>query len=99
MNYIFLAIAVLVLLFSLKKMIIIENRINKSVIQEIKQNINLLLYGIPTIIAMVYIPYQMWVLTGKSNDWDGVYVIVGSALITIIISYVYYYKKKRLNLQ
>jgi len=94
MNLILLITAVLVLLLSLRQMTLIEKSTNKSAIQEIKQNINFLLYGIPMIATLVFIPYQVWVLTGESNDWDGVYIIGGTALSIIVISLVYYYKRK-----
>ncbi|WP_100407830.1 hypothetical protein [Bacillus solitudinis] len=94
MNSILLIIAILVLFFSLRQMTLIEKSKNKSTMQEIKQNISLLLCGIPAIVALVFIPYQVWVLTGKSNDWDGVYIIGGTVIIAIIISFVFYYKRK-----
>ncbi|MBP3951099.1 hypothetical protein [Bacillus suaedae] len=94
MNFILLITVILVLLLSLRQMILIEKSKNKSTMQEIKQNISLLLCGIPTIAALVFIPHQVWVLTGKSNDWDGVYIIGGTAIIVMVISFVFYYKKK-----
>ncbi|WP_100405595.1 hypothetical protein [Bacillus solitudinis] len=94
MNFILLITAILVLFFSLKQMTLVEKSKNKSTMQEIKQNISLLLCGIPSIVALVFIPYQVWVLTGKSNDWDGVYIIGGTVIIAIIISFVFYYKRK-----
>lgn len=85
---------ILVLLFSLRQMTLIEKYKNKSAIQEMKKNVSLLLCGIPAIVALAFIPYQVWALTGKSNDWDGVYIIGGTAIIAIIISFVFYYKRK-----
>jgi hypothetical protein len=75
-------------------MTLVEKSKSKSTIHEIKQNIILLLCGIPVIVALANIPYQVWVLTGKSNDWDGVYIIGGTAIIVIIISFVFYNKRK-----
>ncbi|WP_227940405.1 hypothetical protein [Alkalihalobacillus deserti] len=94
MNFILLITAILVLLFSLRQMTLIEKSTNNSDIQEIKQNISLLICGIPVIVALAFIPYQVWVLAGESNDWDGVYIIGGTAIVSIIISFVFYYKGK-----
>ncbi|UOE93319.1 hypothetical protein [Alkalihalobacillus sp. LMS39] len=94
MNYILLITAIFVLLFSLRQMTMIEKRKSKTTTLEIKQNITLLLCGIPTIVALLFIPYQVWVLFGKSHDWDGVYTIGGTAIIVIAISFVFYYKRK-----
>ena len=94
MNLILLVISIIILLFSLRQMTIMETSKKKSIIQEIKKNIVLLIWGIPLILALVFIPYQVWILAGKSNAWDGVYVISGTAFLTIIISFIFYYKNK-----
>ncbi|MBP3951807.1 hypothetical protein [Bacillus suaedae] len=94
MDYILLIIAILVLFSSLRQMTLIENSKIKSTMQELKLNSSLLLCGIPTIVALVFIPYQVWVLTGKSNNWDGVYILGGTVVAVIIISFIFYYKRK-----
>jgi len=95
MNLLLLILSMVILLFSLKKMTIIElNNKNKSVLQEIYYHVNLLLWGFPIVVTLLFIPYQTWILSGRSSDWDGVYIIFGTAIITILISFTIYYKSK-----
>ncbi|MGD6966231.1 hypothetical protein ACQCVP_07375 [Rossellomorea vietnamensis] len=94
MKYILLGAGVIVLLFSLRNLTLIEQRDNHSITQEIRQNVRLLLYGIPLIGALAFIPYQVWVITGKSEDWDGMFIMGGTAITAIILSYFIYYKRK-----
>ncbi|KGP92391.1 hypothetical protein N780_01810 [Pontibacillus chungwhensis BH030062] len=94
MNVIWLLIAILVLLVSLTRLTRTENNKPHSVFEDIKTNVRLLLYGIPILVMLAYIPYQVWVITGKSNGWGVAYVMGGTAFITIVISLVFYYRIK-----
>lgn len=54
--------------------------------------------GVLIIFAMILIPYQVWVLTGSSHYFDAVYIIGGTTLITIIVSFTFYYfRAKKFN--
>ena len=92
MDYFILIIAIFTLLFSMRKMSKMKQFKHDSTIKEVKQNIIALLWGIFILVALIVIPYQVWELTGKSQDWDGVYIIGGTALLTIVVSFVFYYK-------
>jgi tellurite resistance protein TehA-like permease len=94
MDVILFVIAIIILFISLWKMAVMKQTNKQTTKQEIQQNIILLAWGIPLISALVLIPYQVWVLSGKSIDWDGVYIIGGAAVLTIVISFTFYYKSK-----
>ncbi len=73
---------------------------DKATLHEIKQNFILLIWGIPILFTIIFIPYQVWVLTGMLNRWGGVYIIGGTFLLTLTIMYIFYYKRKgKLHLQ
>lgn len=94
MNFFLLILTIAILLFSLLKMHTIEEKNYKSISQEIKHYIYLLMWGLPVVVTLLFIPYQMWILTGKSSDWDGVYIGMGTAIITILSSFIIYYRLK-----
>lgn len=95
MNILLLMIAIIVLLFSLRKMTIVEYSNNKkSFSQEINHNLKLLAWGFPMVVTLIFIPYQTWIFVGKSSDWDGVYIVIGTAIITILSSFTFYYRLK-----
>lgn len=77
MNVILFMIAIVVLLFSLSQLTRFKDRKDQSVLREMKKNIRLLLYGIPVLVALAFIPYQAWVITGKLNGWGGMYIVGG----------------------
>ncbi len=92
MNYLLLVVAILVLLFSLRKLSMIKYSKTLSVVKEAKQNARSMLWGVLVIAAMIYIPYQVWLLAGSSPYWDGLYIIAGTVLLTISLSFIFYYK-------
>ncbi|MFE8700834.1 hypothetical protein ACFYKX_09425 [Cytobacillus sp. FJAT-54145] len=92
MNYLVIIIAIFVLLFALRKISMIKYSKRLSVLKEAKQNVISMLWGVLVIAAIIFIPYQVWILTGSSHYWDGVYIIGGATLFTIIISFIFYYK-------
>ncbi|WP_217585862.1 hypothetical protein [Lentibacillus saliphilus] len=92
MNYVLLIVAAIALLFALRKISLIKYSKNTSFLRDAKHNVMSLLWGIPVFIAIMLIPYQVWILTGSSRYWDGVYIIGGTAILTIAVSFVFYYK-------
>ncbi|WP_078549196.1 hypothetical protein [Litchfieldia alkalitelluris] len=94
MDFILLVIVIIILFISIIKMTVLEKLKTKSTTEEIKQNVTFIFWGIPIIFALVFIPYQVWALTGKLNDWGGVYILGGTALLTIIITFTLYYTRK-----
>ncbi|WP_430787254.1 hypothetical protein VBD025_15970 [Virgibacillus flavescens] len=92
MNYLLLIGAIFILLFSLRKISMIKYSKTDSSLKDSKQNVVSLLWGILVISAIIFIPYQVWVLTGSSHYWDGAYIIGGTALLTIVLTFVFYYK-------
>lgn len=95
MNLLLLILSMVILLFSIRKMSFIEkSKNNKSISQEIMYHVYLLLWGFPLVVTLLFIPYQTWILTGRSSGWDGGYILFGIAIITILISFTIYYKSK-----
>lgn len=97
MNFLLLIIAIIILLFSLRKMSMMKYLKSNFTTKEVKQNVISLCWGIVIFCAILFIPYQVWVLTGKSHYFDAVYIIGGTALITTIISFIFYYKSLKYN--
>ncbi|WP_113929452.1 hypothetical protein [Bacillus sp. P14.5] len=92
MNYLLFILAIFVLLFALRKVSMIKYSKKHSALIDVQQNAKSLLWGVLVISAIIFIPYQVWVLTGKSHYFDAVYIIGGTALLTIALSFIYYYK-------
>ncbi|QHS22396.1 hypothetical protein GWK91_05260 [Virgibacillus sp. MSP4-1] len=92
MNILTLLIAVFVLLIALKRLSMITFAEDDTVLKAVKHKALSLFWVILIISSFIYIPYNVWILTGRSHYWDGVYITGGTALITIITSFVYYYK-------
>ncbi|TYR78382.1 hypothetical protein FZC66_19705 [Priestia megaterium] len=94
MDLFFLVVAVLTLLVALKRITAIEKAHTNSIPKEIKHNIFMMFWGILLVSCIVFAPYQVWVLTGASNDWDGVYMIEASLIATLFICVTFYSKFK-----
>ncbi|WP_113927073.1 hypothetical protein [Bacillus sp. P14.5] len=92
MNYLLFILVIFVLLFALRKVSMIKYSKRHSALIDVQQNAKSLLWGVLVISAIIFIPYQVWVLTGKSHYFDAVYIIGGTALLTIALSFIYYYK-------
>ncbi|AST91277.1 MULTISPECIES: hypothetical protein [Sutcliffiella] len=92
MDYLLLLTSIILLLFSLKKIAMIKYRTTDGIAADIKQNILSLLWGIVVVSAILTIIYQVWVVTGKSSYWDGVFILGGTALLTFFSSFWFYYK-------
>lgn len=78
--------------FALTKLSKIRYSKDDSILKEAKLNIISLLWGVLIVTSMILIPYQVWVITGGSNYWDGVYIFLGTGLLSILISFIFYNK-------
>ena len=92
MNYLLLIVTIFVLLFALRKISMIKYYKGISVLKEAKQNVVLMLWGLLVFAAIIFIPYQVGVLTGSSHNWDGFYIIGGIGILTITVSFIFYYR-------
>ncbi|MCA1029714.1 hypothetical protein LCL95_01555 [Bacillus timonensis] len=92
MDYLLLITAIIVLLFSLRKISMIKYSKEHSVLKEAKLNALSMVWGVFVISAIIFIPYQVWGLTGGSHDWDGAYTVGLTALLTVAVSFVFYHK-------
>ncbi|MFC0560830.1 hypothetical protein [Halalkalibacter alkalisediminis] len=90
MNIFLLVVAIVTLLTVLKRITAIEKINAGSIKKEIKKHTFLMLWGIIFVSCILFIPYQIWVLTGSSNDWNGVYIIGASVIATIIMCFTFY---------
>lgn len=91
MDFVLLLITITVLLFALRKVSKIRYFSKDSILKDAKKNVVSLMWGVLIILAMIRIPYHVWVLTGSSPYWDGAYIVFGAALLTIILSFTFYY--------
>ncbi|WP_046173609.1 hypothetical protein [Domibacillus indicus] len=94
MNIIFLAAAVLTSLTVLRKIISIERIKPESAAKKIKKNAIMMVWGLLLVFCILFIPYQTWILTGRLNDWNGVYILGASATATVILCFSFYFKFK-----
>jgi len=65
---------------------------NDSILKEARSNLISLLLGGVAVAGYLITSYQVWVLAGSSVYWDGVCVVLGTALLTAIICFSFYYK-------
>lgn len=94
MNILLLSVAIITLFVVLKKITTIESRKANSVKKQIKQHTILSLWGILLGVCILIIPYQIWIITGSSTDWNGVYIIGIAFLVTVVMSMTFYSKCK-----
>ncbi|MBM7661097.1 hypothetical protein JOC85_001869 [Bacillus mesophilus] len=92
MDFFLLILSILLLLLALTKVSKVKYSNSDSIFKDAKLNVISLLWGVLIIATIIFIPYQVWVLTGSSTYWDGAYIVLGTALITAIISFVFYFK-------
>ncbi|WP_456276279.1 hypothetical protein [Bacillus sp. AK128] len=92
MKIILLVVAIIALFFVLKNFTAIEKVSASSMGKEIEKNTIIMLWGILLVFCMLFIPYQIWSLTGSLTDWNGVFIIGASLIGTVIISYTLYFK-------
>ena len=94
LHFILLTLSLFLLFFVAKKIVSLEKMKSKSILKEAKQNAFMLLWGAVLIFLLLFIPYQVWKLTGSSHGWDGVYIVGGAEIITISLLFYYYNKVK-----
>ncbi|GGM18363.1 hypothetical protein GCM10011351_00190 [Paraliobacillus quinghaiensis] len=94
MDFLLLIISIFLLLFALTKVSKVKYSKDASTLKEAKLNVISLLWGVVIIAAMIFIPYQVWTISGSSTYWDGAYILLGTGLITAIFSFIFYYKVK-----
>ncbi|WNF38777.1 hypothetical protein RJD24_10290 [Bacillaceae bacterium IKA-2] len=94
MNVFLLIIAIIAIYAVLKKIALMEALKITIVTKEIRKNLLMMPWAIFLVICILFIPYQVWVLTGSSNDWDGVYIIGATILVTIVLCFTAYSKFK-----
>mgnify|MGYP001167322390 CR=1 FL=1 len=92
MHFLLLILTIILLLFALKNISKIKYSTEDSFTTEAKKNILSLLWGALVIAALILIPYEVWVITGKSPYLDGAIILLGTGLLTAVMSFVYYYK-------
>lgn len=96
MNVVLLVSAVITMIVVLNNIISIEKKKPSSMGKEIKQTLHIMPWGLLLLGCLILIPFEVWVLTGSSNDWDGVYIVAATFIMTLILCYAYYYKRKQL---
>ncbi|MDL4842300.1 hypothetical protein [Aquibacillus rhizosphaerae] len=96
MRFIVLIISIILLLFIISKVTSVEKRKIVSMTDEVFQNFYLLLWGIGLIFLILFIPYQVWRITGSSYGWGGAYIF-GFTVIAIILLVYYSYSKFKLK--
>ncbi|WP_430786706.1 hypothetical protein VBD025_14510 [Virgibacillus flavescens] len=92
-NFIFLILAVFILIVVIRMLACVGVKKPASPIKEVKHNVIKLLLGIVLCTIILVIPYQIWMLTGSSHDWDAAYIIGATAIITVVFCFYYYYKR------
>jgi heme/copper-type cytochrome/quinol oxidase subunit 2 len=90
MNYLLLIIAIFVLLFSLRKVSMIKYSKRNSALKEAKKNAISFLWWSLVAFALIFIPYQVWILTGRSHYFDAVYIIGGTIILMLALIFFYY---------
>ncbi|WP_411955039.1 hypothetical protein ACKXGF_04500 [Alkalibacillus sp. S2W] len=91
MDYVLLIAAITLLLIATRQLSKINYTDGFSVLKEAKQNIISMLWGTFIVTLIIFIPYQVWTVTGMSTYWGGVYIFGGSLLLTIALTFIFYY--------
>ncbi|TDL82410.1 hypothetical protein [Peribacillus frigoritolerans] len=95
MFHVLLLIAVFFfLLYAVRKMVTGEKYNPETTLAEAKQIARSMLLGIVIVISLIVIAYEAWVLSGRSADWDGVYITAAAITGTAAFSFGYYYRVK-----
>ncbi|NIK12621.1 hypothetical protein [Alkalibacillus almallahensis] len=92
MDYILLIAAITLLLIATRQLSKIKYTDGFSVLKEAKQNIISMLWGTLIVVMIIHIPHRIWVITGSSPYWGGVYIFGGSLLVTIALTFIFYYQ-------
>lgn len=84
----------LILLFAVRKIVTGEKSNPKTILAEAEQIGRSLLLGIVTVLSLLFITYEVWILAGSSEDWDGVYISAATVIGTVLLSFGYYHRVK-----
>lgn len=99
MNWLLLILGIILLLLTVRTLACLEKKNNKSLLDEIKQNLKMVPLGIVLMFLIAYIPYQIWVLFGSPVGWEILYIFGISGAITICICFWFYSNQiKKINL-
>lgn len=94
MLILFLAGAILLLMFSTKRIRSIEKVKSTTGPKEMLQILHSLFWGLLVLMLFFLIAMIIWKLSGGSTNWDGVYIIFASAIGTIVFFFGYYGRLK-----
>ncbi|MBM6618841.1 hypothetical protein [Bacillus suaedaesalsae] len=94
MKVILLGVSIVVMITVLRLFPTLENK-HHSMKNQIKQNTYLLLLGVLIVGCILYIPYQIWRVTGSPTDWDGMYILGGSLVGTFVLCFFIYATSKQ----
>ncbi|WP_282032851.1 hypothetical protein [Metabacillus indicus] len=83
-----------IMLFAVRKMVTGEKSKPKTILAEAKQIARSMLLGIVTVLSLLFITYEVWILAGSSVDWSGVYITAAASIGTALLSFGYYYRVK-----
>ncbi|BCB03993.1 hypothetical protein [Bacillus sp. KH172YL63] len=86
-------LALILFIISIKKVASFNMDAQRNLFNAVKENARLLLWGLILLTLLMFIPYQIWVLTGSSAGWDGMYIIGGTGLLMVIFSFAYFYRE------
>ncbi|MEK3808077.1 hypothetical protein MHB63_16280 [Bacillus sp. FSL H8-0547] len=94
MHVLLLTAGLFVLLFAVRKMVSGEKTNPKTTLAEAKQIARSMLLGIVIVLSLIFITYEVWILAGSSEDWDGVYISTAAVIGTVLLSFGYYHRVK-----
>ncbi|MGP1908425.1 hypothetical protein ACTSEZ_09635 [Metabacillus sp. JX24] len=94
MHVLLLTAGLFVLLFAVRKMVSGEKTNPKTILAEAKQIARSMLLGIVIFLSLIFITYEVWILAGSSEDWDGVYISAAAVIGTVLLSFGYYHRVK-----
>ncbi|WLR42078.1 hypothetical protein LC087_15085 [Bacillus carboniphilus] len=84
-----------VLRYVINKMVLLEKiKWGKTILKEAKMILHMMLYDFELVFLILFIPFMLWVISGKPSDWDAIYIVGASLLGTIFYTYSYYFKTK-----
>ncbi len=97
MSFIFFFMGWFLLFYSVKKLAKVNQGQNHIIKEDIIRNSKMLVMGLMMVLSLFLIISQVWVMTGGSHDWDGVYVVGGTIVLTLLISFWYFFKTIKLK--
>ncbi|RXJ04380.1 hypothetical protein DS745_03065 [Anaerobacillus alkaliphilus] len=97
MNWLLLIAGIILLLLMIKGLALLEKKKAKSmsISNQIKQNSLMVPLGIVLLFLLAFLPYQVWVLFGRPQGWEILYIFGFSELITIVLCFWFYSREMR----